>query len=115
MRPQLGRKIVITSAKGRTVIATLLLAALLPVFVVKAFHRHDTCRHDSCCTHDEHEETSSHDDCSICLFHLLPFTQSEVFRIRVFTPLTEREPVTAVCETVRPLLYAYALRAPPCG
>lgn len=104
----------ITSAKGRTVIATLLLAALLPVFVVKAFHRHDTCGHETCCTHEKDAQTSSDDDCSICLFHLLPFTQSETVRIRVFTPLTEREPVTAVCETVRPLLYAYALRAPPC-
>ncbi|MDO4703692.1 hypothetical protein [Tannerella sp.] len=106
----------ITSAKGRTVVATLLLAALLPVFVVKAFHRHDACAHSSCCTHHEHEQTDSHDDddCSICLFHLLPFTQSELFRIRVFTPVADREPVAAVYETVRPPLYTYALRAPPC-
>ena len=90
----------ITGAKGRYVIATLLLAALLPVFVVKAFHRHEACGYDMCCI--------------ICLFNLLPFTQSEIFRIRLFTLLTaERKPVAAVCETIRPLLYAYALRAPP--
>lgn len=104
----------ITGAKGRIVIATLLLAALLPVFVVKAFHHHDTCGYDTCCTHEKDAQTSSDDDCFICLFHLLPFTQSEIFRIRVFTPLTERELVTAVRETVRLFLYDYALRAPPC-
>ena len=105
----------ITGAKGRYVIATLLLAALLPVFVVKAFHRHEACGYDMCCTHGENPQTTSlDDDCFICLFNLLPFTQSEIFRIRLFALLTaERKPVAAVCETIRPLLYAYALRAPP--
>ena len=64
--------------RHRVFIAWLLMVALLPVYVVKAFHTHHIGCEESVC-----KTTKTHHDCShcyICQFVFSPFTEVSTFQ-----------------------------------
>ena len=92
-------------------IAWVLMMALLPFFVVKAFHHHED-EHAASCSHADHPRHSS-DDCAICHFSLSLFTEAQSVDFRcILTPITF-EQVVHQDKIVYTLSYSHYLRAPP--
>ncbi|MCD8184149.1 MAG: hypothetical protein LUE99_14940 [Bacteroides sp.] len=76
--------------KSRIIIAWLLLITIMPLFVVKTFHYHESN------TTAKSEKGHSHNDpcgqCLICQFTLSPFTQTESFQMHVYVSVIDYEP-----------------------
>ena len=85
-------------AKSRIVIAWVLLITLMPLFVVKAVHFHDS--KTSAC-----QSTKGHTHS--------PFTQAESLQIHVFVSVFDLEPAQYADKVCIAMLYPYHLRAPP--
>lgn len=98
-------------AKSRIVIAWVLLITLMPLFVVKAVHFHDS--KTSACQSTKGHTHSPGDQCLICQFTLSPFTQAESLQIHVFVSVFDLEPVHYTDKDCITTLYPYHLRAPP--
>lgn len=99
-------------AKGRVVVAWLLLMTFVPFFVVKAIHHHEESEIAVCHSEDGHSHNPC-DQCSICHFTLSPFTQAESFYTQVIIPVFNFEPICYVNMMSYRLTYSHKLRAPP--
>ncbi|WP_293667677.1 hypothetical protein [uncultured Parabacteroides sp.] len=99
-------------AKGKVVIAWLLLMTFMPFFVVKAIHHHEESEIAVCHSEDGHSHSPC-DQCSICHFTLSPFTQAESFYAQVIIPVFNLEPVCYVSMMSFQLTYSHKLRGPP--
>lgn len=100
----------------RLLVATLLLAVMLSVDSVKAFHHHSHCdcteEESSECT-GEHGHSDCGDDCLICQFLFEPYLPSEASSYPIIIPVVTGE-YFYCCEdlcTIRVL--SSSLRAPP--
>lgn len=73
------------SKRRIVVLAWFLLVSLMPLYVVKALHYHCVER-DSAENSCSHNDSSHHslENCPICHFYLLPFTENSLLRLTVF-------------------------------
>lgn len=94
--------------------AWLLLAALMPLSVVKTLHHHESRTPVSHCSDEAPSQLPCDDDCVICQFSLLPFTPSETFRIRIYAKPIVYEPIAETEDICSEFFAPYGLRAPPC-
>lgn len=99
-------------AKSRIIIAWTLLVTLMPLFVVKAIHHHESNDTSACHSSKGHSHTPG-DQCLICQFMLSPFIQAESPQIQVFISVLDCRAINYADKDCRTMLHPYHLRAPP--
>jgi len=109
----------------RMYVATLLLAVLLPAFIVTTFHHHDAPQHlqecFSCDVHHHHihkhhlEKTASDSwqNCSICHFMFSPVEKARFFEVSFCHDFDSNSYSAVVTSFSQSVIRYYSLRAPP--
>jgi len=106
-------------------IATLLLAVLMPVYIVTTFHHHHAPLHLQDCvscdvhhhhihkTHLETSDTDSWQNCYICHFVFSPVEKARFFEMSFSHDFVNNSYADVVMSFSQNVIRYYSLRAPP--
>lgn len=106
-------------------VAILLLAVLLPAFIVTTFHHHEAPLHlqdcVSCDVHHHHihknhlekTNTDSWQNCTICHFMFSPVEKARFFEVSFCHDFVNNSYVDVVTSFSQSVIRYYSLRAPP--